>query len=146
MLFRSWVDPEMCETVEGDDMGTEKVVNALHDPDANTCDPGEESQKSKPSSGLDASKRKREDREECLVDDDRSKIQKTDNTALAEDTEGESAAKSALQTYCYCDQPESGRMIACDNEKCEKKWFHFDCVGLDEAPSEDEKWSCRDCS
>lgn len=30
-----WVDPELNETEEGDDMGTEKVVNALQDPVAN---------------------------------------------------------------------------------------------------------------
>ncbi|KAH0292567.1 hypothetical protein KCU62_g1919, partial [Aureobasidium sp. EXF-3399] len=33
-----WIDPELNETVEGDDMGTKKIVNALHDPDANTFD------------------------------------------------------------------------------------------------------------
>ncbi|KAI5205379.1 hypothetical protein E4T39_03095 [Aureobasidium subglaciale] len=33
-----WVDPEFNETIEGDDMGTRKIVNALHDPDANTFD------------------------------------------------------------------------------------------------------------
>ena len=33
-----WIDPELNETVEGDDMGTRKIVNALHDPDANTFD------------------------------------------------------------------------------------------------------------
>ncbi|KAK6005339.1 hypothetical protein QM012_008118 [Aureobasidium pullulans] len=31
-----WVDPNLNETVEGDDMGTRKIVNALHDPDENT--------------------------------------------------------------------------------------------------------------
>ncbi|KAI4722468.1 hypothetical protein E4T48_01363 [Aureobasidium sp. EXF-10727] len=33
-----WIDPELNETVEGDDMGTRKIVNALHDPDENTFD------------------------------------------------------------------------------------------------------------
>lgn len=37
-----WVDPEMKETVEGDDMGTERIVNALEDPVANTYNPDEE--------------------------------------------------------------------------------------------------------
>jgi len=31
-----WIDPELQETEEGDDMGVGKVVNALHDPEANT--------------------------------------------------------------------------------------------------------------
>lgn len=30
-----WIDPEVKETEEGDDMATEKIVNALHDPIAN---------------------------------------------------------------------------------------------------------------
>ncbi|KAI8938653.1 hypothetical protein NX059_004523 [Plenodomus lindquistii] len=34
-----WVDPEVAETREGDDMGLEKVVAALEDPDRNTFDP-----------------------------------------------------------------------------------------------------------
>jgi len=33
-----WVDPELMETVEGDDMGVGRIVNALHDPNANTWD------------------------------------------------------------------------------------------------------------
>jgi serine/threonine protein kinase len=36
-----WVDPELSETMEGDDMGLEKVVKALQDPDGNTYDPEE---------------------------------------------------------------------------------------------------------
>jgi tRNA A-37 threonylcarbamoyl transferase component Bud32 len=35
-----WVDPEISETVEGDDMGLEKIQAALEDPDKNTVDPG----------------------------------------------------------------------------------------------------------
>jgi tRNA A-37 threonylcarbamoyl transferase component Bud32 len=34
-----WVDPEISETKEGDEMGLQKVVKALEDPDANTFDP-----------------------------------------------------------------------------------------------------------
>jgi tRNA A-37 threonylcarbamoyl transferase component Bud32 len=34
-----WVDPELSETVEGDDMGLEKVVKALENPDGETFDP-----------------------------------------------------------------------------------------------------------
>jgi hypothetical protein len=39
-----WIDPELADTEEGDDQGVEKVVNALHDPVANTMDPDEEAQ------------------------------------------------------------------------------------------------------
>lgn len=39
-------------------------------------------------------------------------------------------------TYCYCDSISYGEMVACDNEKrCERKWFHLDCVGLSRAPA-----------
>jgi len=33
-----WVDPEFMETVEGDAMGVTRIVNALHDPNANAWD------------------------------------------------------------------------------------------------------------
>lgn len=36
-----WVDPELSETREGDDMGLEKVVKALEDPEGETFDPEE---------------------------------------------------------------------------------------------------------
>ena len=35
-----WVDPEISETLEGDDMGLEKIQAALEDPDRNTVDLG----------------------------------------------------------------------------------------------------------
>ena len=37
-----WVDPDKKETIEGDDMGTERIMNALEDPVANTYDPEDE--------------------------------------------------------------------------------------------------------
>lgn len=37
-----WVDPELMETVEGDNMGVDRIVNALHDPNANTWDAEED--------------------------------------------------------------------------------------------------------
>ena len=37
-----WVDPEACETEEGDDMGVGKIVDALEDPLGNTWDPERE--------------------------------------------------------------------------------------------------------
>jgi hypothetical protein len=43
---RGWVDPELKETEEGDDMGTEKTINALKDPEAITYDPGDDEQRS----------------------------------------------------------------------------------------------------
>ena len=45
-------------------------------------------------------------------------------------------------TYCFCHGPSFGRMIACDNPKCEYEWFHYKCVGLHEDPDVKKKWFC----
>lgn len=37
-----WIDPELSETKRGDEMGLDKIVNALVDPDENTFEPGED--------------------------------------------------------------------------------------------------------
>lgn len=34
-------------------------------------------------------------------------------------------------------------MIGCDRDYCPIEWFHFDCVGITEAPS--GKWICAEC-
>ena len=33
-------------------------------------------------------------------------------------------------TYCYCNGPDKGKMIACDNPACPFKWFHVRCLGI----------------
>ncbi|TLS26648.1 hypothetical protein PpBr36_04421 [Pyricularia pennisetigena] len=48
-------------------------------------------------------------------------------------------------TYCYCDQPSYGEMIACDNRDCAYEWFHLPCVGLKAAPKGSVKWYCKYC-
>ena len=45
--------------------------------------------------------------------------------------------------YCLCKQEKYGQMIACDNNKCKNQWFHFDCVGLTDAPK--GQWFCENC-
>jgi len=47
------------------------------------------------------------------------------------------------EAYCVCGQASYGQMIACDNEDCEIEWFHLECVGLTQVPS--EKWFCPLC-
>ncbi|KAK5113846.1 hypothetical protein LTR62_003230 [Meristemomyces frigidus] len=47
--------------------------------------------------------------------------------------------------YCYCDRGSYGEMVACDNPKCLREWFHLGCTELREAPEEEVKWFCRDC-
>lgn len=51
--------------------------------------------------------------------------------------------------YCVCTaESRMGRdertWIKCESKKCSHKWFHIDCVGLDEAPK--GRWRCIDCA
>lgn len=46
-------------------------------------------------------------------------------------------------TYCFCEQVSYGEMVACDNDSCEREWFHYGCVGLKEPPI--GKWYCSEC-
>ncbi|KAI0778825.1 hypothetical protein BD413DRAFT_601501 [Trametes elegans] len=47
------------------------------------------------------------------------------------------------KTYCFCDGVSYGEMIACDDEDCEKEWFHIACVGLTVVP--ENTWYCSRC-
>lgn len=47
--------------------------------------------------------------------------------------------------YCVCGDVSWGTMIACDNDDCEKEWFHLTCIGLSELPPRRTKWYCPDC-
>lgn len=47
--------------------------------------------------------------------------------------------------YCLCGDVSWGTMIACDNDDCEKEWFHLTCVALEELPPRRTKWYCPDC-
>lgn len=47
--------------------------------------------------------------------------------------------------YCMCSDVSWGTMIACDNDDCEKEWFHLECVGLSELPPRRTKWYCPEC-
>ncbi|KAJ5239937.1 hypothetical protein N7468_004556 [Penicillium chermesinum] len=47
--------------------------------------------------------------------------------------------------YCICGDVSFGTMICCENQDCDREWFHLDCVGLSEVPSRTAKWYCPDC-
>jgi hypothetical protein len=55
----------------------------------------------------------------------------------------EIAADEDSQVYCFCQQVSFGEMVACDNENCQREWFHLPCVGLTSPPQ--GKWYCDDC-
>ena len=46
-------------------------------------------------------------------------------------------------SYCYCEGPEEGDMIGCDNESCPYQWFHLEC--LDMKIPKTKKWFYPDC-
>lgn len=46
-------------------------------------------------------------------------------------------------TYCYCRHVSYGEMVECEATGCPYGWFHFQCVGLTEAPK--GSWRCPDC-
>ncbi|KAF9535736.1 hypothetical protein CPB83DRAFT_30269 [Crepidotus variabilis] len=47
------------------------------------------------------------------------------------------------RTYCFCDKVSYGEMIACDDENCEREWFHLGCIGLASPPQ--GSWFCDAC-
>ena len=47
----------------------------------------------------------------------------TQSTSQASDSQLDSQP-----TYCYCHGPESGSMLACDNEDCHIEWLHLECL------------------
>jgi len=46
--------------------------------------------------------------------------------------------------YCYCQGPDEGEMVACDNPRCIYQWFHLECLYLDTPPTS-RTWYCPDC-
>ncbi|KAJ5499735.1 Zinc finger PHD-type [Penicillium expansum] len=44
--------------------------------------------------------------------------------------------------YCLCGDVSFGTMICCENQDCDREWFHLNCVGLTEVPSRTAKWYC----
>ena len=65
------------------------------------------------------------------------------DTSAAGNQPEENADQDDEPLYCICNQPESGRMIQCDNESCEISWFHFPCVSIRRKPK--GKWFCDEC-
>lgn len=47
--------------------------------------------------------------------------------------------------YCFCQRISFGEMVGCENDKCPNEWFHLPCVGLKEAPKDQDVWYCPEC-
>ncbi len=62
--------------------------------------------------------------------------------AIAPGSSKEGSSNCMEKLYCYCNQPESGDMIGCDNVDCSIEWFHFECLKIKNAPI--GQWYCPD--
>ncbi|OLN94003.1 Inhibitor of growth protein 1 [Colletotrichum chlorophyti] len=63
---------------------------------------------------------------------------------LEEDDEGNPIDPNEPR-YCDCNRVSFGEMIACDNDNCDKEWFHLECLGMTHIPARTTKWYCPDC-
>lgn len=69
---------------------------------------------------------------------------KRDQSASDGDEEMKHAKEeTGEKTYCVCNQVSFGNMIACEMDGCAIEWFHYECVGITEAPK--GKWYCGEC-
>lgn len=66
------------------------------------------------------------------------------NNAVDTTDAGDGDGDGDDKTYCFCDGVSYGEMIACDDEACEREWFHLACIGLDTPP--DGTWFCEACT
>ena len=55
-----------------------------------------------------------------------------------------SSTNDSEKKYCYCQGPEEGEMVKCDNPGCVREWFHLSCLKLTSLPKS-KHWYCPDC-
>lgn len=122
-----WVDPEIAETKQGDNMGVKKIVNALMDPDENVAS-GETSKDQEDARVTSTTHRakKRAGGSDGIRDGKRRKLEEENR-------------------YCYCGGTSSGQMIGCDGPDCEMEWFHVECTDITAMPAKEEAWYCKAC-
>ncbi len=66
------------------------------------------------------------------------------STSLSPDTSNVNYENSAQEIlWCYCREPESGKLIMCEKSGCKIEWFQFKCLKMSNAPK--NKWICPDC-
>ena len=68
----------------------------------------------------------------------------TDHMEYHQGSSDEEDDNVQLPLYCYCQRPEEGDMIGCDNPTCSYQWFHLSCLKLNSLPK-CKHWSCPDC-
>lgn len=67
-----------------------------------------------------------------LIAQQTSEVEDAASDVPGEEEDGENEGDEP--TYCYCNGVSYGEMVGCDNDDCEKEWFHLECVGLKVAP------------
>ncbi|EEB08473.1 ING family Png1 [Schizosaccharomyces japonicus yFS275] len=72
-----------------------------------------------------------------------TKASATPSVSGAAAVESTGEEEEDTEVYCFCQQGSFGQMVACDDEGCEREWFHMECVGL-KAPPEGT-WYCETC-
>lgn len=66
----------------------------------------------------------------------RARVAKASHTSRGRDDQDD-------QRYCFCNNVSYGDMIGCDDDDCEREWFHLGCVGLLKPPQ--GTWYCDAC-
>ena len=97
------------------------------------------------SAKVGVSKRKAAPRKKGSTSTSKSSATSATDTTFPEAIAPEEYIDPDEPRYCTCGDVSWGTMIACDNDDCEKEWFHLTCVGLAELPPRRTKWYCPDC-
>ena len=71
-------------------------------------------------------------------------VSKLRAVCVTDETMPESISDEENVVYCYCQGPENGAIIGCDNSSCPYGWFHFECLNIT-APPQKKTWYCPDC-
>ena len=76
-----------------------------------------------------------------LIDQPDGEIPSTSGRCNTSVSQGE---QDTHNVYCYCQGPEEGEMVGCDNSECSYKWFHLSCLKM-KVPPKSKYWFCPDC-
>lgn len=88
--------------------------------------------------------RKTAPRKRAVAGASRSK-QKEAEAQAQEEAAGEEIDPNE-ERYCICGDVSFGDMVKCENSQCDNgEWFHFECMGMQEAPGRRTKWWCPEC-
>ena len=73
------------------------------------------------------------------VDKQTSKLENRDSKPVSRLPDG----RYPLYCFCRCPYDEVSDMVRCNSKSCLIRWFHLECVGIEEIP--EDEWYCQDC-